>query len=59
MRNLKQLLGICEHVWEIEDTYKINKPFQGKLIQKGLIYILKCNKCGIVKKKIIRIKNNY
>lgn len=40
MKNLKQLLGICEHKWIIirgEQAYLRN-------------YIIQCEKCGLVKK---------
>jgi hypothetical protein len=49
MKNLKQLLGICEHKWiqidkvnVVEDNYSTPHAFE---------YHLKCEKCGIIKKK--------
>ena len=53
MRNLKQLLGICKHVWEIESKKEVanKKEFNNRVMKKciGLVYILKCNKCGKLK----------
>lgn len=55
--NLKQLFGICEHKWDIFSkipVYTVNRYGEqlGTLAEK-YEYVLKCKKCGDIKKKSI------
>lgn len=48
MKNLKQLLGICEHKWVVNE--KIN-VFDGGELPVATKIILRCEKCGKIKSK--------
>lgn len=47
--NLKQLLGICEHKWNLIREDKVFALSDPKKEQRGIIFILKCEKCGKIK----------
>ncbi len=49
MKNLKQLLGICEH--KFIELAKISVIKDGNNIPIAFEYHLKCEKCGIIKNK--------
>ena len=48
MTNLKQLLGICEHIWEEIGQIDVYNGGERPVATK---YILQCKKCGKIKKK--------
>lgn len=52
MRNLKQLLGICEHKWETISTRELLNE-NDKII--GFFCVLKCKNCGYLKKKKLEV----
>ncbi len=47
MRTLKQLLGLCEHKWNLHSITPLN--FRG--VRSGVIRHLQCEKCGDFKDK--------
>ena len=53
MKNLKQLLGICEHKWKvIQQTIAYQGVYENEGERPiGTNYYLQCEKCGEVKKK--------
>ena len=57
MRNLKQILGICEHKWA---TYQIiNVVGDDSKYIRGKDYVLKCEKCGKIKVKRVYSPTNH
>jgi hypothetical protein len=55
MKNLKQLLGFCEHKWKIIETFDIYRYINNAWMDKPYAhkYILQCEKCGKIKKQKI------
>lgn len=47
MRNIKQLLGLCEHIWKVKDEWDMVSGDE----KRGHKYILQCSKCGELKAK--------
>jgi len=45
---LRLALGLCNHEWE---TVQENKLVMGNSERVGMRYVLRCTKCGNVKKK--------
>ncbi len=48
MKNLKQLLGICEHIWNILEKVSLVDEFNDCV---GTKYILQCEKCRKIQSK--------
>ena len=46
---IRWLLGMCDHVWVVKDTYRLFEP--GGTRPSGIEYHLQCTKCGIIKGK--------
>lgn len=49
MKTLKEWLGFCVHKWSLIDTIPVTSNYDGGHYYDD--YILKCTKCGTVKKK--------
>ena len=51
MRNLKQLLGICEHKWKNvgRDEVKVVGSVSGLTKDQWYLLIMQCEKCGKIK----------
>ncbi len=46
MKNLKQLLGICEHEWVNTEKYAIERQTKTfEWVTHGLEYVQQCKKC--------------
>jgi len=50
MKNLKQLLGICEHKWVILRQIVVHSKRYNILKNTRFEYDLQCEKCGDIKK---------
>jgi len=52
--NFKQLLGLCEHVWEFKQEIEVYDISYGiGEYPNYRKFVLQCSKCGDIKKKII------
>lgn len=53
MKNLRELLGLCIHKFDVLENVRVYSEFDmpGKDVPIGRIYVLKCEKCGVIKKK--------
>lgn len=52
MKNLKQLLGICEHKWKLKEKIAVHGlTFENLSGVVGHKYILECENCGMIEKK--------
>lgn len=46
--NLRKLLGLCEHKWKLMEHWDMVDEYGDKTGHK---YILKCEKCGDIKRE--------
>lgn len=55
MRNLKQLLGLCEHYWKNVAAHEITRKGNESGVESHVRneYVMQCQKCGWVKAKKI------
>lgn len=52
MKNLKQLLGLCEHKWTIINKAAVYSGDETEgVLPTSIDYVLQCEKCGAVKNK--------
>lgn len=49
--NLRKFFGLCNHKWEEVERHKITRNYpDGEVMPNCILIILKCKKCGDIKK---------
>ncbi len=51
--NIRKFFGLCEHKWKVIDEYPyyLYDETGTYVLRRSHIYVLKCEKCGNIKKK--------